>query len=506
MSRLWPVLLWIVAALWLGWWLTGNPLPDGYQNEYLHIGNALDLWAALAERDVWHLRWYMYTGYWPWGFYAVPWPMMALLGPGRMALIATNLIHLGVLLAAMGSLGRRLGAPLAPVLLLLCPGVFGSLVRYEPNLAVIAWTAAGLAFLIRSQGLRVRGDVLGYGLCLGVGLMMDRLTVLFFLAPAVLPLLRGADRRAWGNLALGLGATLLLSAAYYREFFIRHTAELLSQAPVGEIDSAGAVTVGDGLLDAVYYPLVLLDSQAGPIIGGLMLWGVGAAVMELWRERGRSRAAGVLLAAIIPATIFFTFIAKKQVYYTLPALAPLAVLAAGRGRLAWLGVLGGVWSWLAVGIGAVPGGPWMPIDWVAPRHILARPPSGQDWPLDEASAVLLGGSGGVLVFSEDSTLFEGFVTLAVREALPGRTVRGVTLDPIGSYEFLSELDGFVWVGSPGGAWPAASRIRSELLTDHYDLAELPDLGGAIEAAGSGFVEQGRWPAGDMELVVFSRTD
>ena len=399
-----------------------------------------------------------------------------------------------------------MGAPLAPVLLLLCPGVFGSLVRYEPNLAVIAWTAAGLAFLLRSQGLRGRGDVIGFGMCLGVGMMMDRLTVLFFLVPAVLPLLWRADRRAWKNLVLGAGSTLVLCGAYYREFFIRHTAELLSQAPVGEIDSAGAVTVGGGLLDAMYYPMVLIDSQAGPIIGGLMLWGVAAAVVELWRERRIGGAGSVLLAAVVPAVVFFTFIAKKQVYYTLPILAPLAVLAAGRGRVASaVGVVGGLWAWLAVGVGVVPGGPWMPIDWVAPRHVLARAPSGQDWPLAEASAALTGGAGGVLVFSEDPTLFEGFLTLAVREAWPERIVRGVTLDPVGSFESLPGIDSVVWVGHPGERWPTAARIRTELITDHYDLTELPDLAGAVEDAGTGFVEKGRWPAGDMELVVFSRT-
>ena len=40
-----------------------------------------------------------------------------------------------------------------------------------------------------------RKHVLGWGTCLGVGLMMDRLTVGFFLVPAVLPLLRGTDRK-----------------------------------------------------------------------------------------------------------------------------------------------------------------------------------------------------------------------------------------------------------------------------------------------------------------------
>ena len=65
-------ILWLMAGAYLLWWVHANPLPDGFQNEYLLVGNAYDLWGALVDRDVWHLRWYMYTGYWPWGLYAVP--------------------------------------------------------------------------------------------------------------------------------------------------------------------------------------------------------------------------------------------------------------------------------------------------------------------------------------------------------------------------------------------------------------------------------------------------
>ena len=31
-------------------WLDANQLPDGYQNEYLHVGNAMDLWGAVVDR------------------------------------------------------------------------------------------------------------------------------------------------------------------------------------------------------------------------------------------------------------------------------------------------------------------------------------------------------------------------------------------------------------------------------------------------------------------------
>ena len=88
----------------MGWWVENNPLSDGFQNEFLHVGNAYDLWSALVASDVWHLRWYMYTGYWPWGLYAVPWPFLAIAGPDRLALIAGNLVHLGALLVAMRTL------------------------------------------------------------------------------------------------------------------------------------------------------------------------------------------------------------------------------------------------------------------------------------------------------------------------------------------------------------------------------------------------------------------
>ncbi len=148
----------------------------------------------------------------------------------------------------------------------------------------------------------------------------------------------------------------------------------------------------------------------------------------------------------------------------------------------------------------------MPISWVSPRHLLARPPTQQRWPIAEGLAAIDPEAEEILVFSEDPTLFEGFVALAVREALPGRIVRGVTLDPVGCFEFLDDFDSFVWIGPPGGAWPSKGRVRAELLTDHYDLQDLPPLGERLEAAQPRFVEQGRWPAGERELVVFGRVE
>ncbi len=509
MRNRWLLLLIALATAFLLWWVGHDPLPDGYQNEYLLIGNAWDLWQALVEGDQWHLRWFAYTGYWPFGLYVVPWPFMAALGPTRMALLLGNLVHLAVLLWATNDLGRRLSAPLAAPLLLLTPAVLGTLVRYEPNLAAMAWTTLGLAMLARSEGLSRRGPVIGFGCALGIGLMMDRLSVAFFLLPALLPPLvaglRRAPRMTLGRLALGLLTALLWCGAYYREFFLRHADELFSQAPVGEIDSAGHLTATEGPLALLYYPLALVDSQAGPIVGLLMLIGLGAALLRL--RRRRDPTAQILLASVVVGFAFFTLVAKKQVFYTLPLVPALAVLAARWRAGALVGLLGGLWSLLAVGVGVAPGGPWLPEAWVAPRHVLARPPSNQHWPLQPALDAL-DGAAHVAVLSEDPTLFEGFVILAVREAWPGIPARGVVLDPAGTYEQIDAIDALVWVGPRGARFPTAEGIAAQLVEDNLDPADYPPVADVLQQAAPELIEVGRWPleggAGDMDLVVFRR--
>ncbi len=507
MRSRWLVLLWTLAALFLWWWAGHNPLPDGFQNEYLHVGNAYDLWAAATDLDQLQVRRLFYGGfdYWAPGFYVVPWPLMALIGTGRAALLASNLVHLAVLLWGANALGRSLGGRLAPVLVLLCPATYGSLVRFEPNLAALAWVTAGVALLVDSQGLRSRRHVIGWGVCLGIGLMMDRLSAAFFLVPAVGPLLWGIDRRRLGNLALGGVAALSLTVAYYREFFLRSSQELLSQAPVGEIDAAGVITVASSLFPGSYYLLSLVDSQAGLVLGLLMLWGLGAAVAGLLSRRAASwRAQGVAVAAVVPAFLFFTIVAKKQVFYTLPALGVLAALAATR-RGAWIGIIGGLWGFSTLGLGlATGGGPWMPEAWVWPRHTLARPPSMQAWPLAEATDAMGPEPEAISVFSEDQTLFEGFALLAVREAWPDAHARSVTNDPTGTYEFFAQTDTVLWIGPRGMGWPSKADIEGEMIADHLDLTQYPPVADVVASAAPEFSLVGRWSTEDVDLVVYRR--
>lgn len=488
----------MVAAAWMAWWLGHNPLPDGFQNEYLHVGNAFDLWTAALRGAWWQVRLLVEGNYWPPGFYVVPMPLLwvSALTAGTMPhalLVAGNLAHLAVLLGAMRALGRSLNAPWAPLVLMLCPGAFGALVRYEPNLAVLAYTAAGLAFLARSDGLQRVWPVLGWGLSLGVGLLMDRLSVGFFLGPALLALLPRGGKVGLFHAALGVALAITIAGPWYAWFFATSAAELLSQAPVGEIDSAGQITTTPFPASLLYYPLALLDSQAGPLTGIAMLVAL----------RGpRSRERDMLLVTAGLSVAFFTIIAKKQVFYTLPALVPLAVLA-GRGRLAALAVAGGLWSFLSLGLGLVPGGPWLPEAWVSPRHTLARPPQEQSAPLT-AAVEALGPVKHVLVLSEDESLYEGFVTLAVRERWMWTEARSVVTDPFGTSEKLATVDALLWITPTAGRWPAVRDVEAQLRSDHYALEDLPPVANQLAAIRPDFYEVRRSRSENMDIVVFRR--
>lgn len=493
-------------SVWLFWWVTHNPLPDGYQNEYLHVGNAFDLYEAVIQLDWWHIRWYAYTSYWPWGFYAVPLFGLLPFGKGITVLILSNLLYLGGLIWSMQRMSLRFQRPLALGLLLLSPAVFGAMTRFEPNFANVAMMSLGLLCLLESNDLRRRGWSIAWGATLGIGLMLDRLTLVFFLLPPIVPMIY----RDWRlqsfrrNLAWGLGTTVVLTVAYYREFILRHSQELLSQAPVGEIDSTGAVIESINSLPSLYYLLSLFDSQQGVMIAILSLMGMIQGI------RTRTSNDQLLLWSMLPGVIFFTLVAKKQVYYTFPILVPLSLFAARFGRWSWVGILAGLGLWLQQGWGIIPSSvplnPAIPERYVAPEYLLARPPTHQSYNVDAVVAEIEGQPKEVIVFSEDQGWYEGFVVLQLRESLNGH-VRGVTSDPTGIWEFADQAAYLIWVRSTASTdvFPQGAQITTELLSDHYDLAETPDLMTKIPAMQSDFQLLKTWTSQeDSQISIFQR--
>ncbi len=244
-------LLVCVAAWQVTSWTERNGLMNGYQNEYLHVGNALDLWQAFQDRDGHTFGYLLRENYWPPVFYLAPWPLFALVGAGHQAMVWTNLFHLAVLLAAVYHLGLTLRdrgtGLLAMGLVIVLPSVFGNLVRFEPNVAVCAWVTLGALCLVKSRGFSDRRWSLAFGLACAVGLLMDRISLALFLGlPAlveVMGALTSGDRRQRGaNLAMATLALLVVSGWWHFEFVQQHLAELTSQGGVGEIDSTGSQT------------------------------------------------------------------------------------------------------------------------------------------------------------------------------------------------------------------------------------------------------------------------
>ena len=478
MTQFISIVLLLIIVLWGFWWQDNNPSPDGYQNEYLHVGNAFDLWEALVAGDIWSLRWHMYTGYWPFGLYMIAWPAF-LFDMSHMALFCTNIF----LLCGMFALFFRHKLFFAFSILILCPGVFGSLVRYEPNLANFLCLTLGLLSL-QNDGMRTKKGACIWGLALGAGLMVDRLTLLFFLGPAVIPVLWNATKQEWKSFAWGVGTTILIAGAYYREFFIRHLSEILPQASQGEIDSAGTIEQLSNPIPLLYYPLSLINTQAGPFIGLFMLY---ILVHRSWRNR--SKQYWILIFSFVPAVLFFSLLTKKQVFYTLPALVPLSMLCAPYHRFGIPVLMGGMFGLFSLGCGVgTIGTSWLPSSWVSPQHTLARPPTLESWPYEDMFAKVSSNPQEILVLSQDQQLYEGFLILAVREAFPGAKVRGVVLDPIGSVEFFRDIDHFVWMGPKGSSWPTMGGIQAELISDHYDITSLPDIAQKVSAAKQSFQE------------------
>ena len=182
------------------------------------------------------------------------------------------------------------------------------------------------------------------------------------------------------------------------------------------------------MLREVRYTTSLVSS----ISSRSVYWGTDAS----WTDHGNvsvcseAREAGFWFycSVVFRDCYFFRSWEKKQLYYTLPALVPLGIWATGFGRLSYLGTVVAVTGWLSMGVGLGSlGKPWLPLEWTAPRHVLAKPPSYQNWPFEALTSSLEDNDGEILVFSESDIFYEGFVVLTLRELFPNRKIRSVIL-------------------------------------------------------------------------------
>ncbi len=404
-----------------------------------------------------------------------------------------------LLVGATAWLGLRLRDPptaaVAGTLLALSPAVFGNARRYEPNVALAALVAAAAAFLVVHRGPGERRRWILLGLLFGLGMLADRLIFGIYLAPVVVVLLVQALRREpaerrklllrWAGVG---GVALLVSGYYYFRWFAGHVGEVLSQLQ-GEIASSGEATSSFPpwtLRGLLYYPLSWLDCQLGLVLGLATLAGVGLYVFRGRRDvEPESRL--LLEAWLFGGLVLITLVSKKQPFYSIPLLAPLALVAAigwrslpgsaaVRGAVAAVLLAAGVhqllfltgdsgliptpgrWAWLA---GASP----LPPSWLDSEYTQAAPPHAWGLRVDEAAALCderrtASSRPYVLVFSDAHTAPEYQLLPALRLELDTLLVEGFLVSGPAVREHAPKAACLVYVTDGDELWPSASQLTA----------------------------------------------
>jgi hypothetical protein len=500
---------------------------NGTQNELWHVLNAVNLWDATGwvNKDATPLSYYLWSNYWPPGFYLFAWPFFAVWGASHLALVMSNLGHLAILLWAVFQLGRavrdvRTGW-MAMCLVLLYPSITGNLVRFEPSVALAAWVSFGALALLKSRGFSDLRWSLGFAAVSAAGLMMDRLSYAFFLGiPAVMELWRGLRSGQVGlrlkQAAAALALLIILCGYWHWNFILHHLPELLEQGGAGNIDSQGTFTEHRppfALRTWLFYPAVLVDDQAGLLPGLLAFCGLGA---WFFRPPGKDR---VLATVILSSLILFSLIQKKQVYYTLPMLGCLGVLSAswlaGQGRrgviLFAVVCIGGLHQIglrmldrplpLPGAVSRLVGGSFLPASWVDRDYPQARVPLWLDLPTDDIIAALPPGE--ILLYSEDPVWTETYAVLHFRERMATRRVWQVVGNPQRAFESSHGAQAVIHLTAgqnPG--WPRASEVDAALEVANPATAQDWALGQAMAQAEHLFRPAERFYWGGGEALIW----
>ncbi len=352
-----------ISTTWLvqDWFPTGN-------DEITHLQNAVNVASELAEspvqglRDAWMGR---YQGeeryaYWPGAAYLATAPM-AWFGGLRAPLFAL-LPALLILLWAVGTganqLDRRLpnaaklgsvaavekrlgvgrkaavlledahhAAAWRAVLLALLPTLVLLEFRHytlAPFVACLAATATTL--LVMSNGFRHRAFALAWGLCVGLGLMADRSTMVFLVwAPLIVGLLQPGERKKrLPNQAMALAIPVVMAGLFYWHWW---------QAWGGRIASGEASDPMAALMRLVdlcaWIPL-----QGFGLVASLLLV-LGLAGLAV-RRPGWDAGFVCWVAALISPLPLLALTEDGQGGLAVFLVAPLAVLAGvgwGRSRV-----------------------------------------------------------------------------------------------------------------------------------------------------------------------------
>ncbi|MFM7201127.1 MAG: ArnT family glycosyltransferase [Myxococcota bacterium] len=498
-------LLFLGHTFLLVWWLNAHVLPNGYQNEIFHLGNALDLYNAFVAADGRLIHDLLFTQYWPPLHYLASFPFLWV-EISRDSFVLSNLFFLAILVFTTYQLGKSLEnravGLLAAFLVTFFPSIYGNLRHFEPNVPLTAGVTASLWLLYQSHRFAHRTRSILFGLVVGLTMMVDRISGAFFVVlPALVELISTLRRESsWRsprfrasviNACFSVLAALLVCGYFYAHFFRLYSEEILPQAVQGEILSTGEQSEFRPPLawsTLLFYPNSLLDSQVGFGLGLLLL----PALLWCVKSGGRLR---LLWSWLLLPILLFTIIQKKQLYYTIPVLPAFALLVAvgllrvrARVRAVWVSVvlLVALHQLLVtsldlrllpdrfllplsqprlVELSMLGGRSLFPEPWVAPRYPQSYPPNTDNLRVPEILAAVSAERGQlpgfrVETFSEDTFFFEGYLTFFIRTRHPDAIVNGLIQNPQGFYENLRLLDVFVYVTPGPRAFPSAESIQA----------------------------------------------
>jgi len=505
----WTATLAVVLVTTTCWWLQRNDLPNGFQNEADHLYTLTEVYFRLRDNSYSDAHQTLWGEYYPPLNHLIAATGMSVFGRSRLVATVSLGALAALLLLAAALIGRRVrGSPtaaLAVTLLAGYPAVFGNMRRYEPNIVLATLVAVAMALLIVGPGLRSRRGALLLGVVAGIGLLCDRVFFAVYLMPAAVVLLwagwRGEPqqfRRVFLRLSLVSGIAVLLCGYYYGNFLVLHIDEILTQVG-GEVDATGAETSRYSPLSlrgVLYYPLSWIDCQMGPALGTLT--GLGLLCYAL---RGRQKLLpeqrALLEAWLVGGLLVITLIGKKQPFYSIPILAPAAILASvGWSTLPRRSLRAGVaaivllltahqflflthhrglvpspgrWAWLA---GASP----FPAQWLGYEYTQAAAPFEQNLRIAEAAQLCRQQASPerpyTLLFSEGGGAEEGQVMPTLRLELDTRLVEGVRKSPPEAIEEnFPATSCFVYIGTEGRHWPTAESVRATMTS--FSAGELP---------------------------------
>jgi hypothetical protein len=380
------------------------------------------------------------------------------------------LAFLGLGMGAVYLLGRRLaGGPVGVAAALLfgsAPFVVFSTLRFQLDLPLASMVAVALAVLLATDRFTRTPMALLFGVICGLGMLTKPTFALYVVVPVVMVLVRGG-RAGLVNALLATVLAVLISLPWFGPRLFGLQAQLGARA-FGQAAEAGHPEPLS-VAGVTFYPRMLMQ-QFG--IGASVLFALGLFV-AVWRRQW------LLLGSVLaPFVILAVAIQNKNLRYSLPLLAAMAVIAAlalmalprgvRRGAAVALLLLG-VLQLTAIVAGIPPNFrlPGLGVLWVS-----ASPPMHGDWRHAEILARLeqdrKGAPATVSVVPNDNFFsVSNFRYYGVRERLDLRFVRAWDDPPLGiDYMILK-------TGAVGPQWTAEKSLRvSERLAKDAALARV----------------------------------